>query len=176
MGCNNEFGSDAFYRLGAVNAPLKRLRTNGYPLITVVVKYFRNGGHQHLYQSDCVFVGFFEATDVVCRLTPSPAERLWYEFTEWMRAQRGSMNSMLTSYSLPIAALLQSVGTDPRAFTAERLRHFLLQQVKQSSRVQSRNLATALRIFLRFLIARGDCATGLDYAIPTAARWRLAVA
>jgi integrase len=29
-------------------------------------------------------------------------------------------------------------------------------------------------MFLRFLIARGDCPTGLDYAIPTVARWRLA--
>lgn len=140
---------------------------------------YRNGGHHHLYQSACVFVGFFEATDVVCRLTPStttpsPAERLWREFTEWMRAQRGTMNSTLTNYRLPIAALLQNLGTDPRAFTAERLRHFLLRQVKQSSQVQSKNLATALRMFLRFLIARGDCATGLDYAIPTVARWRLA--
>ena len=140
---------------------------------------YRNGGHQRLYQSAYVFVGFFEATGVVCELTPSTttpsqAERLWCEFTEWMRAQRGTMNSTLTSYRLPIAALLQNLGTDPRAFTAERLRHFLLRQVKQSSQVQSKNLATALRMFLRFLIARGDCATGLDYAIPTVARWRLA--
>jgi site-specific recombinase XerD len=140
---------------------------------------YRSGDHLHLYQSACVFVGFFEATGVVCKLmstaaTPSPADGLWHEFTEWMRAQRGTMDSTLNSYRLPIAALLQNLGTDPRAFTAERLRHFLLQQVKQSSQVQSKNLATALRMFLRFLIVRGDCATGLDYAIPTVARWRLA--
>jgi site-specific recombinase XerD len=60
------------------------------------------------------------------------------------------------------------------AYTAEGLRHFLLQQIKQSSQEQSKNLATALRMFLRFLIARGDCPVGLDYAIPTVARWRLA--
>jgi integrase/recombinase XerD len=140
---------------------------------------YRNGGQQHLYQSACVFVGFFESTGVVCKLTPSattpsPADRLWCEFTEWMRAQRGTMNSTLASYRLPISALLQDLGTDPRAFTAERLRHFLLRQVKRSSQVQSKNLATATRMFLRFLISRGDCATGLDYAIPTVARWRLA--
>jgi len=28
-------------------------------------------------------------------------------------------------------------------------------------------------MFLRFLIARGDCAAGLDHAIPTVAQWRL---
>jgi integrase/recombinase XerD len=137
----------------------------------------RNGGDQHLCQSAGIFVRYFEATGVVCGLapsaaTPSPAERVWTEFTEWMRAQRGTMSSTLGGYRRPISALLQNLGTDPSAFTAEGLRHFLLQQVKQSSQEQSKNLATALRMFLRFLIARGDCPVGLDCAIPTVARWR----
>src|ERR1019366_8336595 len=102
--------------------------------------HHRNGGHQHLYQSACVFVGFLEATGVVRGLRqtpkiPTPAERLWGEFTDWMRTQRGTMSSTLANYRLPV---------------------------------------TALRMFLRFLIARGDCPTGLDYAIPTVARCRLA--
>jgi site-specific recombinase XerD len=139
----------------------------------------RNGGDQHLCQSAGIFVRFFEATGVVCGLapsaaTPSPAERVWTEFTEWMRAQRGTMSSTLGGYRRPISALLQNLGTDPSAFTAEGLRRFLLQQVKQSSQEQSKNLATALRMFLRFLITRGDCPVGLDCAIPTVARWRLA--
>jgi site-specific recombinase XerD len=140
----------------------------------------RNGGHQHPYQSACVFIDFFETTDIACRLleppTPptSPTEVLWNEFTEWMRSQRGTMASTLANYRLPIIALLQNLGTDPGAFTADGLRHFLLGQVKQSSQAQSKNLATAMRMFMRFLIARGDCPTGLNYAIPTVARWRLA--
>ena len=139
----------------------------------------RNGGDQHLCQSAGIFVRFFEATGVVCGLapsaaTPSPAERVWTEFTEWMRAQRGTMSSTLSGYRRPISALLQNLGTDPSAFSAEGLRHFLLQQVKLSSQEQSKNLATALRMFLRFLIACGDCPVGLDCAIPTVARWRLA--
>ena len=140
---------------------------------------YRNGGHQHLYQSAAVFISFFEATGIVCRsrsrtTTPSPTEMLWQEFTDWMRAQRGTMNSTLANYRLPVTALLQDLGTDTGVFTAERLRQFLQQQVKQSSQAQSKNLVTALRMFLRFLIARGDCQTGLDYAIPTVAGWRLA--
>jgi integrase len=100
---------------------------------------------------------------------------LWYEFTDWMRAQRGTMNSTLANYRLPVTALLQDLGTDTRVFTAEKLRQFLQQQVKQSSQAQSKNLVTALRMFLRFLISRGDCPTGMDYAIPTVAGWRLEV-
>ena len=34
--------------------------------------------------------------------------------------------------------------------------------------------AKVLRVFLRFLIAKGQCAVGLDDAIPTLAHWRLA--
>lgn len=139
----------------------------------------RNGDFPRLYQSARVVVGFLEETGVTCGLTPSaaepsPAEKLWRAFTEWMRAHRGTMSSTLVGYRLPIFALLQNLGTDPNAFTAEGLRCFLLQQVNQSSQEQSKKLATALRMFLRFLIARGDCAVGLDYAIPTVARWRLA--
>lgn len=154
-------------------------RLHSYLAKPALLRY-RNGDHQHLYQSACVFVAFFEATGVVRRLTPtpktrSPAERLCDEFTDWMRAQRGTMSSTLANYRLPVMALLQDLGTDTRAFTAARLRQFLQQQVTQSSQAQSTNLVTALRMFLRFLIARGDCPTGLDYAIPTLARWRLAV-
>lgn len=138
----------------------------------------RTGDFLRLYQSARVVVAFLEETGVACGLAPSakepsPTERLWRAFTEWMRTHRGTMSSTLVGYRLTIFALLQNLGTDPSAFTADRLRHFLLQQVKQSSQEQSKNLATALRMFLRFLIARGDCAVGLDYAIPAVARWRL---
>jgi integrase/recombinase XerD len=149
-------------------------------LVTREQMHHRNGGHQHLYQSACVFVGFFEATGVVRGLTPTPktptpAERLWGEFIDWMRTQRGTLSSTLVNYRLPVMALLQDLGTDTSTLTAVTLRQFLQQQVGQSSQARSTNLVTALRMFLRFLIARGDCPTGLDYAIPTVARWRFAV-
>jgi site-specific recombinase XerD len=35
-------------------------------------------------------------------------------------------------------------------------------------------VVTAVRMFLRFLIAVGRCAPGLDHAIPTIVRWWLA--
>jgi hypothetical protein len=39
---------------------------------------------------------------------------------------------------------------------------------------QAKSLVTPVRMFLRFLIATGRCTPGLDHAIPTIARWRLA--
>jgi site-specific recombinase XerC len=37
----------------------------------------------------------------------------------------------------------------------------------------AKNVVTATRMFVRFLIANGHCAPGLDAAIPTIAMWRL---
>jgi len=137
------------------------------------------GAHRHIYQSARVFLCFLEASGVVCLpasniATPTPADILWCEFSEWMRSQRGTLDATLTNYHSPVAELLNSLGTDTRVFTAKELRQFLLQKAQRSSPEKLKNFATALRMFLRFLISRGDCIPGLDHAIPTVARWRLA--
>jgi integrase/recombinase XerD len=79
----------------------------------------------------------------------------------------------LNRYRLSIIDLLDDLGTDPSAFDATGLREFLLRRVSCFSQGKSKNLATAVRMFLRFLIARGYCAPGLEHAIPTVAKWRL---
>lgn len=140
---------------------------------------YRSGGNRHIYQSASLFVKFLESIGVGCsrpsNIAPAtPADILWHEFSDWMRSQRGTMDTTLAGYRLPVSKLLQCLGTDPRTFTAKGLREFLLDLVHRSSQEKAKNFATALRMFLRFLIARGDCRTGLDYAIPTVARWRLA--
>jgi site-specific recombinase XerD len=128
----------------------------------------------HLYQSARVFVSFLEATGIIAPpTTQQQAPELLREFCEWMRVQRGTMDSTLVNYRLPVTYLLQSLGSDPRDYTAKALREFLLRHIAHSKPGKSKNLATALRMFLRFLIARGDCGAGLDHAIPTVAQWRL---
>ena len=90
-----------------------------------------------------------------------------------MRTQRGTLDITLNNYRLPIIDLLDELGTQPSAFNTNRLLEFLLRRVSYFSQEKSKNLATALRMFLRFLIARGYCAPGLEHAIPTVAKWRL---
>ncbi|MDP3770126.1 MAG: site-specific integrase [bacterium] len=138
-----------------------------------------SGGYQHVYQSACVLITFLETTGQVrpaasCMTTSSPTDILWSEFSEWMRSHRGTMDSTLANYHLPIVALLEALGTSPSTFTAKGLRDFLLQQAKHSSVTKAKNIATAVRMFLRFLIARDECTIGLEHAIPTVAHWRLA--
>jgi len=95
------------------------------------------------------------------------------QFCQWMRRQRGTTDFTLCSYSLSIRDLLKRLGEDPAKFDARRLRQFVLEKSQQSGWAAAKKCTTALRMFLRFLIAEGKCAAGLDAAIPVLAHWRL---
>ena len=133
-----------------------------------------SGNRPHIYQSACVFEHFLETIGAVrpALLTATKASALFVEFCEWMAAHRGTRDITLASYRLPVESLLGSLG-HPDTYSAQRLRAYFLQQVNPTQPAKSKNLATAMRMLLRFLIVRGDCAPGLDFAIPTVARWRL---
>lgn len=58
--------------------------------------------------------------------------------------------------------------------TQRALRAFILDRARCHGIGRAKTVVTAVRMFLRFLIAVGRCPPGLDHAIPTIARWRLA--
>ena len=91
-----------------------------------------------------------------------------------MRAQRGTHELTLYNYRIPIRALLRDCGEEPKRLDARRLRRFVLKQSRSTSRWVAQRCTTALRMFLRFLIANGRCRAGLLGAIPVLAHWRLA--
>jgi site-specific recombinase XerD len=95
-------------------------------------------------------------------------------FCQWMRQQRGVSDVTLHNYGVYIRELLQQLGEEPSRFDARRLRAFVLAKSRSCGWGTAKNCTTALRMFLRFLIAEGHCAVGLDGAIPTVAHWRLA--
>lgn len=137
---------------------------------------YPSGAHHHTYQSARVFINFLENVGIVERLDPAALPKppiLFLEFRDWMRIQRGTLDSTIDNYRLPIIDLLQRLEEGPSTFTAQNLRECLLQYVGYSSREKSKNWATAVRMFLRFLIAKGICNADLEHAIPTVARWRL---
>ena len=98
---------------------------------------------------------------------------LFTEFCQWMRQQRGTTDRTLYGYSLSIRDLLKRLGENPARFDAQSLRQFVLEKSQQNGWAKAKKCTTALRMFLRFLIAEGKCAAGLDAAIPVVAHWRL---
>ena len=94
-------------------------------------------------------------------------------FSEWMRQQRGTCNATLYNYSLSIRDLLKQFGEDPGSFHAQGLRQFILERSQRCGWAAAKKSTTALRMFLRFLIAEGKCSAELFGAIPVLAHWRL---
>jgi len=94
-------------------------------------------------------------------------------FNAWMRQQRGTSDPTLYNYSIPLRDLLTRVGEDPNRLDAQSLRQFVLERSRKCGWAAAKHCTTALRMFLRFLIAEGKCAAGLDAAIPAVAHWRL---
>ena len=94
-------------------------------------------------------------------------------FLDWMRQQRGTSDRTLNNYIPSVRDLLKNAGDDPQRLTAEKVRKFVLERTRQSGWGAAKFCATGLRMFLRFLIADGQCPAGLDACIPTRAHWRL---
>ncbi len=95
------------------------------------------------------------------------------EFYQWMHQQRGTSDVTFHNYSHSIRLFLKRHGEDSARFDAQSLRQFVLDRSQQSGLPTAKTCITALRMFLRFLIAKGKCPTGLDAAIPIVAQYRL---
>jgi len=95
-------------------------------------------------------------------------------FNEWTRQQRGLVPSTLRGYSHVIREAIEDLGSDPSRYTAQALRAFVMKRAMAASRSRGKETVTAMRAFLRYLVAQGLCRTGMDDAIPTIAIWRLA--
>jgi integrase/recombinase XerD len=107
---------------------------------------------------------------------PSPAEQwpILGAFRTWARQQRGIAQSTLDLWQRPIVDLLKTLGEDPRAYTAAALRTFVLERAKHYKIPRLKTYAVAIRGFLRFLVATGQCPVGREYALPAIANWQLA--
>ena len=103
----------------------------------------------------------------------APEPELLKSFCQWMQDQRGSADSTLSNYARPIRELIRLIGNDPSKLTARFLRQFVMERSQQVGWAAANHCTTGLRMFLRFLIADGQCSAGLLGAIPKLAHWRL---
>jgi integrase/recombinase XerD len=123
-----------------------------------------------------LFLSHSQGLDIPAIRLHSPTDStpvLLQSFCQWMRERRGTSERTLYNYGLPIRELIRRLGEDPSKFDAQRLRKFVLNQSRHTGWTVAKRCTTALRMFLRFLIAEGRCRAGLLGAIPTLAHWRL---
>ena len=141
----------------------------------------RCSGYGHSNRMDLIsgarrFMGYLHGTGVIDVGRANQREHdpvLLTAFCDWMRLRRGTKNSTLGTYSISIRDLLKRIGDEPGRLDAKSLRQFVLDTSRKQGIASTKNCTTALRMFLRFLIAEGKCAVDLADAIPVVAHWRL---
>jgi site-specific recombinase XerD len=69
--------------------------------------------------------------------------------------------------------LLAALGADPAGYEATLIRQTILDEIKDTSAANAKTITTALRCYLRFLGASGECRVDLVHAVPTIPQWRL---
>jgi len=139
--------------------------------------HYSRGPNYHSMVAAALFIRFLREQGVLEPITPppSPAE-LWPiigEFRSWMHQHRGLTASSLDTYQIILVELLTACGDDPRQYTAEILRDFVLERARHHGIARAKTVVVAVRAFLGFLGAMGRCPPGMRHAIPGFAAWQL---
>ena len=94
-------------------------------------------------------------------------------FGEWLCRHRGLSERTIVRHVRMVSRLLPALGADPHSYDAARVRAVILGESARCSAAYVKTMAMALRGYLRFLAARGECRPGLDHAVPPTPDWRL---
>ena len=94
-------------------------------------------------------------------------------FGEWLRRHRGTGEATIVNHLRRVSGMRAQLGGDPGQYNAALVRDVLLCRFATASRPHARALATSMRMYLRFLAARGECLPTLVGAVPTSPGWRL---
>ncbi len=139
--------------------------------------YREKGQHTIYWRGARHFVKFLCDQYEICA-DRTKTERIQPElvtmFENWMQIHRGVKPSTLSIYRRHVIDLLSTLDEPPEQFNATKLYNFILAFAKRNGCAVSQIRVKAIRMFLRFLDVAGLCQPGLDAAIPTIARWRLA--
>ena len=138
---------------------------------------YSRGPNQQSVTAASLFIRFLQLQGTI----PSPATQLsaterWLilgEYRSWMRVHRGLTESTLDVYEGILVGLLDSLGDDASAYSAEILRAFVLDRARPHGIERAKSITVAVRSFIRFLGVTGRCAPDLEHAIPAFASWQI---
>jgi integrase/recombinase XerD len=122
------------------------------------------------------FVWFLAESNVVATMAPchiTTIDPRIADYQGWLRHHRGISERTIDRHGRMITRLLAGLGTEPEVYDAVLIRRVIIDEAKRSSRPYVKTMTTALRGYLRFLAAVGQCRSGLDHAVPTIPQWRL---
>lgn len=140
------------------------------------VRYRRGPTHNSM-RAASIFVRFLQQRGELPPpvAPPSPSDRwpILGEFRSWMSKHRGVTETTLEVYQGILVGLLDALGDDARAYSAETLRTFVLNRARPHGIYRAKSIVVAVRSFVRFLAATGRCRAGMEHGIPGFASWQL---
>jgi integrase/recombinase XerD len=122
------------------------------------------------------FLAFLRTRGVIAPAKPRPVPRCFEIlelFAEWMRRHRGAAPRTLCRYQRVLVPFVAELGEDPAAYDVASIRAFVLAELGRRGRGETRSAVTAIRSFLRFLVAEGRVPPGIEQCVPTVPQWRL---
>lgn len=126
---------------------------------------------RHVLSCVRVFLRHLRDRRIVEANAPAEPNLLVREFLNWMSAERGVVDTTLTSYQRYVTHLVDFLGDDPRTYTARDLRKFVTKRYRHYGCKSIRMVLAAVRMFLRYLAVEGHCRAGLEQALTAPANW-----
>ncbi len=123
------------------------------------------------------FVGFLVETGVATPPSRKPTIQEQYpilaEYAAWIGQHGGVRASSQRVYLVVLARLVEGVGDDPSTYTTRNVRGFVTKESGKFGVDRATTITIATRSYLRFLVATGRVARGMEGALMYPANWRL---
>lgn len=94
-------------------------------------------------------------------------------FGQWLARHRGLTTITILGYQKYLCPFLSALGEDPAAYGPARIRDFVIQHLAKRGRDEAKHTVTAIRSYLRYLVAEGRVTAVLADCVPTVPQWRL---
>ena len=139
---------------------------------------YQRGPNCNSLRAAAVFIRFLRERGVlqVAQQPLPPSERwpLLKQFRQWMLQHRGVTHHTMDGYERYVADFIEALGVVPEHYSAAAVRGFVITRCDGHKVKTAQSITTAVRAFLRFLAATGQCCDGLRHAVPRFACYQLA--
>jgi integrase/recombinase XerD len=123
------------------------------------------------------FLIYLRGQQVIAGVAPTPVAHpfaaISERFADWLLRHRGVVPSTAHRHQFNLKPFLLALGEDPARYSVEGIRRFVIGHLKRRGRGEARSVVTAIRAFLRFLVAEGQVHAGIENCVPTVPQWRL---
>ena len=138
---------------------------------------YQRGPNRNSMAAAAALIRFLRERGIVAAVRPLALSERWpllKEFRRWLQQHQGVTEITIERYERYAADFIIACGVDPSSYSATSVRSFVITRCADHKVATAQLVATAMRAFLRFLAATGQCSEGLIHAVPRFASYQLA--